>query len=115
MARLDNFVTTLGLHNDTFVCAHVTLKKKRKKGLEFLESLQLQTRRSCTSKNVSYPYPCSGLEPHPEEEVQRVLDGSEREGVLSARQIDGQVIELLPLGHHLPTAAAHTGRSILTG
>lgn len=41
---------------------------------------------------------------HPEEEVQRVLDGPERDGLLPARQVNGQVVELLSLGHHLATA-----------
>lgn len=40
----------------------------------------------------------------PEEEIQRILDGAKREGFLSPRQVDGQVVELLSLGHHLPTA-----------
>ena len=48
----------------------------------------------------------SGSPPHPEEEVQGVLDGAEWQGVLPAGQVDGQVVELLPLGHHLPTAGA---------
>jgi hypothetical protein len=41
---------------------------------------------------------------HPEEEVQRVLDGPERDGLLPARQVNGQVVELLPFGHHFSTA-----------
>lgn len=41
---------------------------------------------------------------HPEEEVQRVLDGPERDGLLPARQVNGQVVELLPLGHYFSTA-----------
>lgn len=45
---------------------------------------------------------------HPEEEVQGVLDGAKRQSFLPARQIDGQVVELLPFGHRLATAATTT-------
>lgn len=46
----------------------------------------------------------------PEKEVQRILDGAKRKGFLSPRQVNGQVVELLSLGHHLPTAASGGGK-----
>lgn len=41
---------------------------------------------------------------HAEKQIQRVLDGAERERLFSSRQVDGQVVELLSLGHHLTAA-----------
>lgn len=82
-----------------------------------LDFLHLPGRRTCVLT------PCPPRGPHnrhslfrrqrlppayPEEEVQGVLDGAEGQGVLAARQVDGQVVELLPLGHHLPAAGATT-------
>lgn len=46
----------------------------------------------------------------PEKEVQRILDGAKRKGFLSPRQVNGQVVELLSLGHHLSTAASGGGK-----
>lgn len=42
---------------------------------------------------------------HPKKQIQGVLDGAKRQCLLSSRQVDGQVIELFSLVHHLATAA----------
>lgn len=52
--------------------------------------------------------------PHPEEEIQRVLYGPHGKCFLSARQVDGQIIELFTLHHHLSTAVQHKNKSIST-
>lgn len=46
----------------------------------------------------------------PEEEIQGILDGAKRKGFLSPRQVDGQVVELLSLCHHLPAAVWEAGK-----
>lgn len=51
---------------------------------------------------------------HPKKEIQRILNRAKREGFLSSWEVDGQVIELLSLCHHLATAATQHEKSYLS-
>lgn len=49
---------------------------------------------------------------YPEEKIQGVLNGSQREGFLSPRQVNGQVVELFALCYHFPTARFQVDRTV---